>query len=1822
MNSTACAGFLAELLLPVAFMSLLIAIKNVTTIISSPNVAYFCGNTFPWFYTETFTIYTPTSWLNLPPYSCVSKPDTCEVKNYYQDSVFMDFKKYGIPYNITMYAQNGYVESSSSSGAAKNPFYAFTVGDESQVYFNYYFPEDNPSVPICNMLYSVYYRDYSYQQNAFIAVLPESPNAKMSTYSQALINYLQNVRCKDQYVPQGSMRVFDSQDSLDDYISDKDYDNPGYGYGKVAFAIVWNHIDVLNAQWDYSIRANFTSAVNQNEDTTACLYSGCKFTYTIPSTKFYTFDLLKPQSAEYVYGYSFSGFLTLQKEVDTFIFAQYSGSQAEVAASIGMMPTSSYETDNFQFIISSTLGIFYMLSFIYPVSRIVRALVMEKELRIKEGMKMMGLTDTVYNLHWFIVTFVQMTLVSILITLVTGSSVFEYSNKIYVFFYFEIFGLTIMTMCFLLATLFSRSKTAALLGPVIFFATFFPYYAVNDPQFSMSAKSATCLLAPACFALGAEVFAQYEGGMVGIQTSNINQQANNFTYTACVGMMIFDVFLYGFLAWYMDKVIPSEYGTPLPFYFVFLPSYWCSSTGQPKRKRRTWWDWLSTGFGLFDSSPSYQQVDGLFQDSLIPNGGDGENILQLLARQQQENQFFEELSPEMIQQLREERCVVTKKLRRVFKNIAGGEDKVAVKELTLPLFEGQVNVLLGHNGAGKTTTISMLVGLIAASSGDAFMPGGYSILHDMSHIRSILGVCPQHDILFPDLTAMQHLQIFASFKGVPSSQVNSEAERMLVEVGLWEKAHTRSAALSGGQKRKLSLGIALIGDSKVVVLDEPTSGMDPYSRRATWNIIQRNKRGRVILLTTHFMDEADILGDRVSIMADGVLQCSGSPLYLKKCYGVGYTLTIARPVTHGEETEAVNAAATGSNPSSAERVEQLVLQQIPLAQVLSKVGAEQSYRLPLSASTEFVDLFRQLDKFRDSQVINEYGISVTTMEEVFMKVADAGHYDQQNEQQQPKPKQNHLRERVDALTEHKRSVSGVGALTFTPFSTAVVASEMDSSGNMMSPIIRETSSSPVRDMEKHAGDYNDTDDFESYERFVRHKADIKSRLGSWQLFFKHVVALVYKRAIYAKRDQRLLICQLLLPVMMVTLGLCLLLVVAPGAQPDLVLSPSKYNTGFSYSSRNYVPILKEAGCGTVCDVIQARFNDGSTQNGVYGIGVNVNEIAETTPTVFQDAFGHCAQGASLLHNMSNFLLQVPSEVQDTIGGRSVYGAVTLGANTTYDSLQYNVLVNGSAAHGAGVFVNLVHAAYLQVISGRSAASITVHNYPLPLTYDQIRQSNTISAFVVALFVMIALCFVPASFAVFVVREREVKAQHQQLLTGVSGAAYWVSTWIWDSISYLVTGGAIIGLFYAFDIVAYTTEDSGLATIALLLLFGPAAASHTYMLSFFFSSHSTAQVAIMFYNFLTGLCLMVVSFVLTSIPQTSADAFSLRYFFRLFPAYCVGDGILQMALCVNGKECPRINREGYVLTGGTQGPLAWDISGGSIAFLVGQIFVAFIFTLIIEYLKQRSFIQTDVLRVRFMACMRSICCCCFTAPSASHVSTFTPLVVEDDMDVANERQRIHRTQSNPEEVRRDVVRLNELRKVYYTGAAQTTADTDGPGVKVAVRGLSFGVPRGECFGFLGINGAGKTTTMSILTGDLAATSGAAFIAGEEVTKDQSKGLRKQGKIGYCPQFDALLDLLTTREHLELFGRIQGLSGEDLKQSVDRKLKEMDLRDHENKISCSLSGGNRRKLSVAVATMHDPAVLFLDEPSTGMDPVARRFMWRGKHYFEDIAWLLIC
>jgi ATP-binding cassette subfamily A (ABC1) protein 3 len=280
----------------------------------------------------------------------------------------------------------------------------------------------------------------------------------------------------------------------------------------------------------------------------------------------------------------------------------------------------------------------------------------------------------------------------------------------------------------------------------------------------------------------------------------------------------------------------------------------------------------------------------------------------------------------------------------------------------------------------------MLTGLINVTNGDAQI-FGYSLKNDLINIQEIIGVCPQQNVLFPDMTVKEHLVFFARLKGISRSNVDSVVDSIIKEVGLTEKIDSKSSTLSGGQKRKLCVGIAFIGDPKVVFLDEPTSGMrilnylkeltdvilgmDVNSRRSTWDMIKNFKKGRVIVLTTHFMDEADLLGDRIGIMSKGKLVCCGTSLFLKSKYGVGYSLVITR--NDNDEEHKIKILET-------------VKSHLDKFDVINDIGGELFFRVGIASSHLFPALFKAFDEHKSNLGIDSYGVSVTTLEEVFLKI--------------------------------------------------------------------------------------------------------------------------------------------------------------------------------------------------------------------------------------------------------------------------------------------------------------------------------------------------------------------------------------------------------------------------------------------------------------------------------------------------------------------------------------------------------------------------------------------------------------------------------------------------------------------------------------------------------------------------------------------------------------------------------------------------------------------------------------------------------------------
>ncbi|NXA50003.1 ABCAD protein, partial [Nothocercus julius] len=219
----------------------------------------------------------------------------------------------------------------------------------------------------------------------------------------------------------------------------------------------------------------------------------------------------------------------------------------------------------------------------------------------------------------------------------------------------------------------------------------------------------------------------------------------------------------------------------------------------------------------------------------------------------------------------------------------------AVKDLSLTFHQGQITALLGPNGAGKTTVISLLTGLYPPSSGTIII-NGKDIRTDLAAIRTELGVCPQYDVLFDTLTVREHLLLYGSVKAPiwTAKQLDQEVSGALEDVDLSQHQNKPVRALSGGMKRRLSIAISFIGNSRTVVLDEPTAGVDPCSRRSIWDVLLKYKAGCTLIFTTHHLDEAEVLSDHIAILQHGQLKCSGSPAHLRETYGQGHSLTLIK----------------------------------------------------------------------------------------------------------------------------------------------------------------------------------------------------------------------------------------------------------------------------------------------------------------------------------------------------------------------------------------------------------------------------------------------------------------------------------------------------------------------------------------------------------------------------------------------------------------------------------------------------------------------------------------------------------------------------------------------------------------------------------------------------------------------------------------------------------------------------------------------------------------------------------------------------------------
>jgi len=274
---------------------------------------------------------------------------------------------------------------------------------------------------------------------------------------------------------------------------------------------------------------------------------------------------------------------------------------------------------------------------------------------------------------------------------------------------------------------------------------------------------------------------------------------------------------------------------------------------------------------------------------------------------------------------------------------------------------------LGPNGAGKTTMMSITCGLIRPTAGRVSVYR-FGLPDDIAYIHLLTGVCPQHDVLWGTLTAVEHLQFYGRLKGMHGKQLKKEVDEVLQSLNLYKVRHKPVRAFSGGMKRRLSVALSLMGKPKLILLDEPSTGLDPKSKRSLWAAISSRKRNASLILTTHSMEEAEALCNRIIIMAEGRVRAAGTSAELKSRFGKGFKLT-------------VTCSNYEDKPQAADFVKKL----ISGAQEISNIAGTMTFYLPMK-SVVLSQVFKQIEAQKDSLGITDWGITNTTLEEVFHHV--------------------------------------------------------------------------------------------------------------------------------------------------------------------------------------------------------------------------------------------------------------------------------------------------------------------------------------------------------------------------------------------------------------------------------------------------------------------------------------------------------------------------------------------------------------------------------------------------------------------------------------------------------------------------------------------------------------------------------------------------------------------------------------------------------------------------------------------------------------------
>ena len=1422
------------------------------------------------------------------------------------------------------------------------------------------------------------------------------------------------------------------------------------------------------------------------------------------------------------------GYIFLQDMVERALIHTYTNSSRIAPGGyVQPFPYPCFVSNTNLLIGQLTIPLILTAGSILTISLLARAVVEERERRLSDVMSVLGVGVLEHWASWLCVYYLLQLLPSLLsIAILRFGRVLPRSSFPLLLLAQLSYNLALLPLGILLSLPFKRATVAASTVGLVYFLFYFLVILVQVLEFRVPPAFIVVsqLLAPTALGLFLFHTVQFELRGVGLNWDNVGTSPLDQGFSTpgiSWGCMLLDAVLYSLLALYLHAVLPGSYGRRLPWYFPLSPGWWLGERRWRRLRLR------------FRRDRKYELVSSEVEEVYLEEvqfGGSNGPLWEPLARDKE---------PEL------ERGVCMSQVGKVYSwGLLGLKRKVALHSVSLSLYEGQITVLLGHNGAGKTSLMMILSGINRPTSGSIQVYHG-----TVDSARDSTSLCPQHNILFPHLTVQEHMAFYGRLRGLTAERINTDSQRLLECMQLGEHRNKRVDKLSGGMARKLSVSLAFLGSPKVVILDEPTTGVDPVSRRQIWDFLLSERENRCILLSTHQMEEAEVLGDRIAMIDHGHLLCVGRLPFLKSNFGLNYSLNV-------EKQQAFD------NVTDREALDNLLADGKSRLTTVKETNQEIRFNLSSSCLTGKYNLPRvlaQLDARKDSLHVSSYGLTAPSLEQLFLMLTELRNNEESVDDAIPERVQTSVSSlRPNSLNlillhfyavflkrlHHTRGdLSGL-LLQYVPFLCAVILA-------MTLTVIYSASGVPPD---------------------VRYYPGMYLPLTSPQFFFLSAPgspsdALAYLSTIPCPG------------------GL--------GVPPDFASQTCPPSTNTSARSGSiqcsYCPdspvwlspvanrsAVSNGSCSCAGGYLSCppdsplpletpAEGDGSTLQDLRG-----RNLSDYLTRTFDHFVLSRYQGASFGHVRADIPWVNSSLETDRFGVRNYSKAWFSFKGFRAMTSSLNVMNNAILRRDLRDYLGYSRNFTLYGITGNSQLWPLT---PFQRVYAEITSGKPM---LVSFMLFFGFCFLAAFSVVFVLEEKASGTRHLQELSGLSRAVYWTVSFLYDVITYCVAVLLALVIMAAFQYWPFVSRTHIPTFLLASLGFGLTSIASLYLLSRLFRSPSMAYVVLACSTFLLGLSALIIIFSLDIKNERDSQPLTdlLKNTFVFLPQFSF-PYILYNLIVLYYYELEQ-EEVGFSIGQPISNPLEWNPIGKSLLILYTQFLIAVVLSLLL--------ILIPWLRDRLVPK-------CAARPVCSELA--------GDSDVEDEMTRVL-AESNTSHYSLSLHSISKRYAVFKkylcccTGLSRITTVDD----------VTFAVEK-ECFGLLGPNGAGKTTIFDCITGVRQLSSGTVLVHGLDVSRRRGEANRS---MSYCPQFDSLFGRLTGREQLSLFARLRGMYGAQLARVVGDTLRRIRLHEYADMAVSKYSGGNKRKLQTGIALLSQPSLLLLDEPTSGIDPYARQFLWQ--------------